>query len=236
MPLEAEVAVPLSPDLLLAAIGASAGGLEASIELVRSLDADTGVAFVFIPHLDPTHSSIIKDLLAKETTMPVTEVTDGAKVAPNHIYVIPPNKMVTIEDHSLRLNPREFSRGGHMPIDHFMRGLAEAVGNCAIGVILSGTGSDGTLGMAEIQARGGVTFVQDPATAKYDGMPRSAIAAGCVDYVLPLHQIAGELARLANHPYSSSARAPGMPALAQPGGSGHEHRFSVAAKSHASGL
>jgi len=208
----------LSSDLLVAAIGASAGGLEAGIDLVRNLDPDSGMVFVFIQHLDPTHHSIIKDLLAKETSMPVTEVTDPTKVAANHVYVIPPNKLMTIEDHNLRLSPRDASRGGHMPIDHFMRVLAEELGNRAIGVILSGTGSDGMLGMAEIQARGGVTFAQDPSSAKYDGMPRSAIGAGCVDYVLPPQEIASELARLAQHPYVSPSRSPDAPALSQPDG------------------
>ena len=106
-----------------------------------------------------------------------------------------------------------------MPIDHFMRALAEQLGNRSIGVILSGTGSDGVLGMAEIQARGGVTFAQDPASAKYDGMPRSAIGAGCVDYVLPPQEIAGELARLARHPYVSPSRSPDVSRAAQPDGS-----------------
>ncbi len=110
------------------------------------------------------------------------------------------------------------SGGLHMPIDHFMRALAEQLGNRSIGVILSGTGSDGVLGMAEIQARGGVTFAQEPASAKYDGMPRSAIGAGCVDYVLPPQEIAGELARLAQHPYVSPSQAPDFPTLAQPDG------------------
>ena len=218
----------LSTDLLIGAIGASAGGLEAGIDLVRNLDPDSGMAYVFIQHLDPTHHSIIKDLLAKETSMPVTEVTDGTKVASNHVYVIPPNKLMTIEDHSLRLSPRDASRGAHMPIDHFMRALAEGLGNRAIGVILSGTGSDGMLGMAEIQARGGVTFAQDPASAKYDGMPRSAIAAGCVDYVLPPQEIASELARLACHPYVSPSSSPDLlPAGAQPDGNSINALFQL---------
>lgn len=193
----------VSSELLVAAIGASAGGLEAGIDLVRHLDPNTGMAYVFIQHLDPAHHSIIRDLLAKETAIPVTEVTDGAKVVPNHIYVIPPNAVMTIADHNLRLGPRDLASGGHMPIDHFMRALAEELGSRAIGVILSGTGSDGVLGMAEIQARGGVTFAQDPGTAKFNGMPNSAVAAGCVDYVLPPSRIASELARLAQHPYVS---------------------------------
>ena len=196
-----------SDELLVTAIGASAGGLEAGIELIRSLDPNSGMAYVFIQHLDPTHSSIMKDLLAKETSLPVGEVIDGTKVVANHIYVIPPNALMTIDDHNLRLSPRDMARGGHMPIDHFMRSMADELGNRAIGVILSGTGSDGMLGMAEIQARGGVTFAQDPATAKYDGMPRSAIGAGCADYILPPSDIASELARLARHPYVSPFRA-----------------------------
>ena len=213
---EAGTEPDLSSDVLVGAIGASAGGLEAGIDLVRNLDPDSGMAYVFIQHLDPTHNSIIKDLLARETPMPVAEVTDGTKVAPNHVYVIPPNKLMTIEGHNLRLSPRDASRGAHMPIDHFMRVLAEELGNRAIGVILSGTGSDGALGMAEIQARGGVTFAQDPGTAKFDGMPRNAIAAGCVDYVLPPQEIAGELARLAHHPYVSPSRSLDVPALVRP--------------------
>lgn len=215
---EAGIEPEFSSDLLLCAIGASAGGLEAGIELMRNLDPDSGMAYVFIQHLDPTHHSIIKDLLAKETSLPVTEVIDGTKVAPNHVYVIPPNRLMTIDDHSLRLSPRDASAGVHMPIDHFMRALAEELGNHSIGVILSGTGSDGMLGMAEIQAHGGVTFAQEPASAKYDGMPRSAIGAGSADYVLPPREIASELARLSQHPYVSPSRAGDLPALAPPDG------------------
>ena len=188
-------------DFLIVAIGASAGGMQAFTELMRSLPADTGMAFVLIQHLDPKHHSILTELLAKETVMKVAEVTGLMKVEPNHVYVIPPNASMTITDHTLHLSPREESPAGHMTIDHFMRSLAEDQGNRAVGVILSGTGSDGTLGMAEIQAHGGVTFAQDESTAKYDGMPRSAIAAGCVDYVLPPKEIAHELARIARHPY-----------------------------------
>ncbi|HJZ62982.1 MAG TPA: chemotaxis protein CheB, partial [Candidatus Acidoferrum sp.] len=186
---------------LIAAIGASAGGIEAFTELVSSLPADTGMAFVLVQHLDPKHHSILTELLSKKTEMRVTEVTDGMGVEPNHVYVIPPNATMSISNHTLLLGPREESRGLHMSIDHFMRTLAEEQGNHAIGVILSGSGTDGTLGMAEIQAQGGVTFAQDEASAKYEGMPRSAIAAGCVDYVLPPKAIARELARIARHPY-----------------------------------
>ena len=191
---------------LIAAIGASAGGIEAFTDLVRTLPQDTGMAFVLIQHLDPKHRSMLSELVAKETAMRVAEVTDGMKVEPDHIYVIPPNAAMSIVDHSLILEPRIDSRGGHMSIDRFMRSLAADQRNQSVGVILSGTGTDGTLGMAEIQAQGGVTFAQDESTAKYDGMPRSAIAAGCVDYVLPPKDIARELARIAKHPYAARQR------------------------------
>lgn len=186
---------------LIAAIGASAGGVEASTELISRLPMNTGMAFVLIQHLDPKHHSMLAELLARKTKMPVAEVKDGMNVEADHVYVIPPDAALSITDHTFRVNPRSTTRGVHMPIDQFMRSLAEAQGNCAVGVILSGTGSDGTLGLAEIQAQGGVTMVQDETTAKYDGMPRSAISAGCVDLILPPQEIARELTRLARHPY-----------------------------------
>src|SRR5262245_1219996 len=194
---------------LIAAIGASAGGIEALTELVRALPANTGMAFVLIQHLDPTHHSILTELLAKETSMRVREVSDGMPLQPNHVYVIPPNANMSISGRVLQIAPREETRGLHMSIDHFMRSLANEEGSRAIGVILSGSGSDGTLGMAEIQAQGGVTFAQDMASAKYDNMPRSAVASGCVDYVLPPKAIARELARIAHHPYVAGEPADG---------------------------
>jgi two-component system, chemotaxis family, CheB/CheR fusion protein len=197
-------------DLLVAAMGASAGGIEAFSELISELPSDSGMVFVLVQHLDPKHHSLLAELLSKKTAMNVLEVKDGMRVQSNHVYVIPPGATMSISDHTVRLGPREESRGAHMSIDHFMRSLAESQGNRAIGVLLSGSGTDGTLGMAEIQAQGGVTFAQDESSAKYDGMPRSAIAAGCFDYVLPPKAIARELARIARHPYvarSSSAEA-----------------------------
>jgi two-component system CheB/CheR fusion protein len=193
-------------DFLVVAIGASAGGVEAFTELMRELPADTGLAFVLIQHLDPKHHSLLTELLARETKMPVKEVTDGMRMLPNSVYVIPPNTTMSLRDHVLKLSPRDQRSGVHMPIDHFMRALAEEHGPRSIGVILSGFGSDGTLGLSEIQAQGGVTFAQDEASAKFDSMPRTAIAAGYVDYVLPPKEIAGELIRIA-HTYA------GQPAL-----------------------
>jgi two-component system, chemotaxis family, CheB/CheR fusion protein len=208
---QSEVAAPpqRDGDTTIVAIGASAGGIEALKDLVSYLPADTGMAFVLVQHLDPKHHSILTELLAKKTTMSVTEVTDGIAIQPNHVYVIPPNATMSISGHTLRLAPREESRAMHMSVDHFMRSLAEQQGNRAIGVILSGSGSDGTLGMGEIQAHGGVTFAQDEATATYDGMPRSAVVSGCVDYVLPPKGIAKELARIARHPYLARAISSG---------------------------
>src|SRR5208282_611818 len=190
-------------DTTIVAIGASAGGIEALTDLMNHLPSDTGMAFVLVQHLDPKHHSILTELLARKTAMTVTEVSEGIAVRPNHVYVIPPNAMMSISGQTLHLGPREESRGMHMSVDHFMRALAEQKGNRAIGVILSGSGTDGTLGMAEIQAHGGVTFAQDEASARYDGMPRSAVVAGHVDYVLPPKGIAKELARIARHPYVS---------------------------------
>jgi two-component system, chemotaxis family, CheB/CheR fusion protein len=195
---------------LVVAVGASAGGIEAFTELVHDLPSDTGMAFVLVQHLDPKHRSMLTELLSRQTKMSVVEVADGMHLAPNHVYVIPPNATMSLTDHTLKLAPRADQPGNHMPIDHFMRSLAEEQGTRAVGVILSGFGSDGTLGLAEIQAQGGVTFAQDEDSAKYDSMPRSAIASGYVDYVLPPKDIAQELTRIAQHPYVGRTTQPGM--------------------------
>src|SRR6202790_1635952 len=195
-------------DLTVVAIGASAGGIEALTELITHLPADTDMAFVLIQHLDPNHHSILTELLARKTAMVVREVSDGMRTGPNQIYVIPPNSTMSISGDILHLIPRVDSRGLHMSVDQFWRALAEQKGNHAVGVILSGTGTDGTLGIAEIQAQGGVTFAQDEASAKYNGMPRSAVASGSVDYVLSPKQIAAELARIAHHPYVGRSSHP----------------------------
>jgi len=225
---KAQIAPPVrESNTTVVAIGASAGGIEALTDLMTYLSPDTGMAFVLVQHLDPKHHSILTELLARKTTMSVTEVSDGLPIKPNHVYVIPPNATMSISDHTLHLGPREESRGAHMSVDHFMRSLAEQEGNRAIGVILSGSGSDGTMGMAEIQAHGGVTLAQDEATAKYDGMPRSAVQAGCVDYVLPPKGIAKELARIARHPYVARNILPGAAEAAPDAGPGLNTIFHV---------
>jgi len=190
-------------------VGASAGGLEAFTQLLKTLGSGTEMAYVLVQHLDPSHESALADLLARATEMPVRQVTDATPVEPNHVYVIPPNVDMTISQGTLRLTPRTETRGHHMPIDRFLRSLAEDQRSNAIGIILSGTASDGTLGLAAIKAEGGITFAQDERSAKFDGMPQNAIAAGCVDFVLPPDAIGRELARIRAHPYlapSSSSR------------------------------
>jgi len=182
-------------------VGASAGGLEAFRSLLQALPARTGMAFVLVQHLDPEHESLLTRLLSNATRMPVREVTEGVAVEPDHVYVIPPNKALGIRNGVLHLLARKRQDPKHMPVDSFFQSLAENEGGRAIGVILSGVASDGTLGLAAIKAAGGITFAQDSRSAKYDGMPRSAIAAGCVDFVLPPEGIAREIKRISLHPY-----------------------------------
>lgn len=196
-------------------IGASAGGLEASRLLLKSLPADTGMAFVLVQHLDPGHESMLTTLLSKATAMPVTEVKQGMRAEPNHVYIIPPNTTMGILNGDLHLTARMEPGSRHMPIDYFLRSLAEDQGSGAIGVILSGAATDGTLGLKAIKAEGGITFAQDEKTAKYDGMPRSAIAAGCVDFVLSPEGIARELARIGRHPYLRIPAAEPVPLPAE---------------------
>ncbi len=164
-------------------IGASAGGLEAFTRLLKQLPADTGMGFVLVQHLDPVHESALTKLLSKATSMPVSEVTNNTRVEPNRVYVIPPNTSLVIAEGILKLLPRKKTDGQHRPIDYFYQSLAEDQRERAISVILSGTASDGTLGCEAVKSEGGITFAQDD-SAKYDSMPRSAIAAGCIDFVL----------------------------------------------------
>ncbi|HYR43126.1 MAG TPA: chemotaxis protein CheB, partial [Terriglobia bacterium] len=182
-------------------IGASAGGLEAFEQLLKALPKDTGMAFVLVQHLAPKHESMLSALLGKTAKMPVVEVTHGMAVKANHVYVIPPNADMSVAGGKLHLSPLSRDGGLHMPIDSFFQSLADSYENRAIGVILSGTASDGTMGLQAIKAMGGVTFAQDEESAKYNAMPRNAIAAGNVDLVLRPEAIARELKRIASHPH-----------------------------------
>lgn len=181
-------------------IGASAGGLEAATQLLKALPADLGIGYVLVQHLDPAHESILADILSKTTTMPVEEAKDNSPVLPDHVYVIPHNKDMTIKDGVLKLTTRNTGDRHHMPIDQFFRSLAQSQKEKAIGVILSGTASDGTFGLKAIKSGGGLTFAQDE-TATYLGMPKAAIASGYVDFVLSPAGIAKELTGLNDHHY-----------------------------------
>jgi two-component system, chemotaxis family, CheB/CheR fusion protein len=181
----------------IVAIGASAGGLEAFTSLLRHLPADTGMAFVFIQHLAPGHESLLPQLLSRETSMHVQQIADGVLLAPNQVYVIPPNAAIAVSGPALSITPR-IAAG--TAIDGFLRSLAVSRKSRAVAVILSGTGSDGTLGVQAIAEEGGVVFAQKPESAKFDAMPRSAIATGCVDFVLPAEEIGSELARISGEP------------------------------------
>ncbi len=178
-----------SPRFPVVGIGASAGGLEAFERFFHHVAADCGVAFVLVQHLDPEHASILPEILQRATAMPVLEAQDQMKVEPNHVYVIPPNREMAIFHGNLQLSTPEQPRGQRMPIDAFLRSLAEDQGERAIGIILSGTGTDGTLGLRAILGAGGISLVQEPATAKFDGMPASAIHAGYATHVLPVEKM-----------------------------------------------
>ena len=200
-------------------IGASAGGLEAFTELLSHLPDDTGMAFVLIQHLDPKHESHLTELLSKASKMPVSEVNGETRTRANHVYVIPPRCNLGISEGVLHTPPRPAS-GRNMPIDAFFRALAADRGSQALGVVLSGTASDGTLVLQAIQAAGGITFAQEMQTAKFDSMPRSAIAAGVADFVLPPAGIARQLAALARDSRAGikpreAIEPPGDPELAQ---------------------
>lgn len=167
-------------------IGASAGGLEAFEQFFSACPVDSGMAFVLVPHLDPNHQSLLTEILQRTTGMPVLEAIDQAVVLANHVYIIPPNREMAIFNGVLQLSEPSQVRGQRLPIDAFLRSLADDQGDQAIGIVLSGTATDGTLGLRAILGAGGICMVQEPSTAKYDGMPRSAISAGYATHILPV--------------------------------------------------
>jgi two-component system CheB/CheR fusion protein len=174
-------------------IGASAGGLDAFKKLLKAIPEDSGMAYILVQHLDPAHESILADLLQRVTKIPVQEITDNIHVLPDHIYIIPSNKLLTATDGVLQLSARLPKTQRNLPIDVLFYSLAEVHQNHAIGIVLSGTATDGTLGLKAIKDHGGITFAQDPASAAYVGMPQSAIDAGVVDFVLPPEKIPRQL-------------------------------------------
>ena len=180
----------------VAGIGASAGGLEAFSRLLRAMPPHPGLALILVQHLDPKQESMLADILGRGTKLPVQEAADGMRVEPDHVYVMPQNVTIRLSGGSLLLEKRPEPPAHVLPIDTLLRSLAEECTALSIGVVLSGTGTDGTLGLRAIREAGGLTFVQDPSTAEYDGMPTSAMEAGVVDAVLSPEGIAEELARL----------------------------------------
>lgn len=185
------------------AIGASAGGLEAVTELLRNLSPITGMSFIYVQHLSPDHKSILTSLLAKTTSMKVQEVKNKMLMQPDNLYVIPPDKAMTVMDGHIKLTPRTKGRVASMPIDAFFSSLADKHKEGAIGIILSGSANDGTIGLKAIKDGGGLTFAQD-SSAKFVSMPKSAVAAGAVDFILSPKEIAFELTRLSKHEYMKS--------------------------------
>jgi chemotaxis methyl-accepting protein methylase/signal transduction histidine kinase/chemotaxis response regulator CheB len=198
------------PAFPIVGVGASAGGLEAFGELLRCVPPNADLAFVLIQHLDRTHSSLLSDVLQKSTTMPVSEAEHGQRVESGHVYVIAPNTELALAEGCLALSPRRSEgTGASLPVDAFMRSLAADIGSRAIGVILSGSASDGTEGLRAIKAQDGFTLVQRPESARFAGMPQSAVDAGVVDRCLEIPELAGELVRLSRHSYVQMNAAEG---------------------------
>ena len=198
-------------DFPIVGIGASAGGLEAYKRFLSALPGDTGAAYILIQHLDPNHPSMMADLLARQTSMTVVQAQDDMLLAPNTVYVIPPGKFIRLIDRKLCLDEPVEQRGMRMAIDYFFRSLAEERGKKAIGIVLSGTGSDGTLGLRDIKAVGGMVMAQDAAGAEHDGMPRSAADTGLVDFILPVAEMPKRLKQFFDHPYLREETDTGTP-------------------------
>ena len=202
---ESGVGTPENKPLLYVGIGASAGGLEAIEAFFTHMPSGSGMAFIVIQHLSPDYKSLMVELLSKKTPMPVHRAEDGTPVLPNNIYLIPPKKNLTIFHGRLLLSDQDHVRGVNLPIDVFLRSLAEDQAEKAVAIILSGTGSDGMRGVRSVKECGGIVMVQDEETAKFDGMPRSAISTGLADFVLPPDRMPSQLLAFAKHPYSTKA-------------------------------
>jgi two-component system CheB/CheR fusion protein len=220
---DTDLSPPRGNPFPIVGIGASAGGLEAFGSLLSALPANSGLAFVFVQHLDPQHESVLPELLARFTSMPVITVLDGMKVEPDSVYVIPPNTSIELQDGTLRLASRE--PGLHLPIDIFFRSLAAVQGSRAIGVVLSGNASDGSMGVRAIKAECGITFAQSEETARFGGMPRNAVSTGAIDYILGPAEIGRELSAIARHPFLIPSRDGDSRSETLPDGDGELRRI-----------
>ena len=189
-------APPRAPNFFpIVAVGASAGGLDACRSLLDALPADSGMAFILVQHLDPTHDSMMVDLLAGHTSMTVVQATDGMPIKRNHLYAIPPGTYLSVEHGALHLSVPHARHGARLPFDFLLNSLAADSGTRAICIVLSGTGADGSVGLKAIKEQGGLVIAQDPDEASYDGMPRNAILTGSVDQVLPVGKMPDALAK-----------------------------------------
>lgn len=191
-------------------IGASAGGLEALQEFFKAVPLKTGIGYVVIQHLSPDYKSLMDELLARHTKLPIKKAVDGMLVEPDTIYLIPPRKNLSVFHGKLLLEDQGSRSGLILPIDIFFRSLANDLNKKAIGIILSGTGSDGTLGTRAIKEAGGMVMAQDEQTAKFDGMPRSSISTGLVDYILPPDRMPEELVNYIKHPFVDQSKQADM--------------------------
>ncbi len=196
---QTRVEQPTQSAFPIVGIGASAGGLEALENFLANVPAESGMAFVIVQHLDPTHKDMLVELLQRKTSLQVFQIKDRMRVEPNCVYVIPPNKDLSILHGVLHLLAPLAPRGLRLPIDFFFRALAEDQQEHSIGVILSGMGTDGTLGLRAIKEKAGVVFVQEPTSAKFDGMPRSASEAGLADMVAPVEALPGKISAYLQH-------------------------------------
>jgi len=185
-------------------IGASAGGLEALQTFFSNLSPHTGFAFIVVTHQQPGHISLLPDLLNNFTDMPVLTAQDGMFLKRDHVFVCPPGKNLALLNRRLHLMECQKHNSAHLPIDYFLRSLAEDIQEMCVGIILSGTGTDGTLGLKAIKGVSGMTMVQKPKTAKFDGMPSSAIAMGDVDFVLAAEEMGLQLIQYSKGPYFKS--------------------------------
>ena len=187
-------------------IGASAGGLEALQDLFANTPSDTGVAYIVVQHLSPDYKSMVPELLSRYSDMPIQQISDSTEIYPDHIYLMPPRKNMMIADGKLLLTDAMPESPPQMPIDFFFKSLAQNYGHRAVGIVLSGTGSDGTRGIKSLKEEGGLVIVQEPDSAKFDGMPRSAMNTGLADLILPATDIGENLVRFFQHPYISGAQ------------------------------
>jgi two-component system CheB/CheR fusion protein len=218
---------PVGPHFLIAAVGASAGGWSAFSGLLRAIPPTTPLALLLVQHLSSEHKSIQPELLESITKMPVETARDQLKVRPRHIYVIPPDAVMTVVDGVLRVRARTEVRlsNGMGPVDALFRSVAEVHRQHAVGVVLSGSGNDGAAGAVQIKEAGGVVLAQLPEEAELDGMPRAAMATGAVDAVLPVAEIGEQLTRLAGHPFFRREPTELDPELELPSAIGHRRRI-----------